>query len=676
MASPAAALTPRRALLAVAAVAALGFGALGATDAEAAFTIPACQGSGSVRGQGASFQRDLQIKLKALFEGSDGCGGTPAGPSYTANGSGNGIASMGGQGGNGNLLCAAAGLCSTRGIDRGVRDTLSSFSATDEPLTAEQRAGIEGGLATTDADNGRVHLIPIATGSSAFVMRAPVGCDLSTVTNKTNGRDGTVGNVDTLDAAGNKTQRIRLTSTLVERAFAGAADADTWGEIAPGISGMATSRQYGEDPIPCADVPVRRIVRQDVSGTTYGWKAYLNLINPARGWTTTYQSPSNLAWPAAGGSGSATPTRIDTTTAQVCPIVGDKLCSGTSSGNGNLVAAVNAVDGSIGYSDLATARGAGFDITPGATQDYTFWAPLQNNPGGTATGYAEPTEDPTAHSGGTGQKGAACVSVRIVNAPTAAASPNGDPTLGDWSRAFAAGGAGYPSCVLTYVLAWNDNAPVYGNNPTEEAKARTVKDYLAMAVTNSAQNTFAQIDYSRLPNPTETPLQTWAQNAVASIDWNKAAGSGGGNDRQPETRQPETRQLETRQPDVPQPPSNAFSVPSGRATASLITYTAQLPGAGSLSVVATAKVGRRTIRVSSLTANARGAARLTLRLKLSAAAKKALARAKGKRLTVRVAFTFTPTGGTANTQTKTITVRAARARRPAKKNAKKKAAKR
>ncbi|HST39549.1 MAG TPA: hypothetical protein VLK58_08570 [Conexibacter sp.] len=656
-------------MLAGVTAAALGIGALGAADAHAAFTLAECQGSGSVRGQGASFQRDLQSKFKQLFEGSDGCDGTPAGPTYAANGSGNGIASVGGGGGNATLLGTAAGLLPTR-INPGVRDTLSSFSATDEPLTPEQRASIEGGLTTTDADNGKMHLVPIATGSSAFIMRAPVGCDLSTVTNKTNGADGTYNGVSTGDRADNKTQRIRVTSTLLEKAFAGAADADTWGEIAPGISGAPTSPQYAGAIANCADVPVRRIVRQDVSGTTYGWKAYLNLINPGRNWLTTYVTPDNLSWPAAGGSGSATPARINTGSVEVCPLVGNKLCSGTSSGNGNLVSAINAVDGSIGYSDLATARGANFDITGGANQDYTFWSPLQTNPGGDTTGYAEPTEDPIAHAGGTGQKGAACTRVAIQNAPTAANSPNNDPTLGNWSRAFAAGGAGYPACVLTYILAWDDNAPIYGNTPDEEAKARTVKDYLTLAASNVGQVSLAGIDYSRLPNPQATPLQTWAQNAVATIDWNKTSGGGGTVDP-PVVRPPVVVPPIVVPPVVnpPAAPSNAFSIPSSKTTSSLITFAVQLPGAGALKAEATTRVGRRTIKVANVSASATGPGRVTLRLKLSAAAKKALARAKGKKLKVAVKFTFTPAGGTANTVTRTVTVKAA-ARRAARRKAK------
>lgn len=650
-------LLPRRALLAgaAAATAALGAGALAAPDAHAAFTLGACQGSGSVKGQGASFQGGAQVYFKQVFESSNGCGGSPAGPTYTANGSGNGLASAGAGAGNAQLLCAVAATC-TVPLPVGQRDTAVSFQASDEPPTTAQQAAMNAGTASP-ADDALVHVIPVATGANALIMHAPEGCDLSTVTNLTNGAADTVGAVNTGDGAANKTQRIRLTSTLVEKAFAGASDADTWGEIAPGISG-APSNVQETGIATCADVPVKRIVRFDVSGTTYGWKAYLNLISAGRGWLTTYSTPNNLTWPAAGGAGTATPLATGGANPNAfCPNTGNKLCSGPSSGNGSLADAVNATDGSIGYGDVATVRGKGFDITPSAvTQDYTFWGPLQNNPGGAPTGYAEPTFDPKAHSGATGAKGANCQSVTVANVPTPASSPNGDPTLGNWGEVYAAGGPVYGACVLTYILAWDDDAVVYGNTPAEEAKARTVKDYLGVILSGFGQQ-FANVDYSPLPNSLGTPLLTYAQTGAAAIGWNKSAGGaggggggtgggggggagggGGGGGSTP-----------------PAPPSNQFSIPSRSLGSGAVSFAIELPGKGALAVRATAKVGKKTIQVANVTANPSGAGRVKVKLKLSAAARTALAKAKSHKLKVSVSFTFTPTGGTARTSKQTVT---------------------
>lgn len=640
----------RRTLLAgaAAAAAALGAGAIGAPNAHAAFTLNACEGSTFVA-QGSSFQASMQASMKTLFESSLGCNGTPAGPSYRPNGSGNGNAAMGAGGGNASLNCAVLASC-TQPLAPGVRDLTTRLSGSDEPPNPTQQQAMNDGTAST-ADDGKLHVIPAAAGAGVVILHAPEGCDLSGVTNLTNGATGTVGGLDTGDRASDHTQRIRLTSDQVEKAFAADSDADTWGELAPGISG--TGNDAADDPIvegvACRDIPVRRIVRFDNSGTTYSWKAYLALINGGRGWITTYNANPNTVWPRAGGSGTVSPQNA---VGAACNNA-DHLCEGPASGNGSLADAVRTTDGSIGYNDLATARAKGFDVTPGGTQDYTFWTPLQNNPGGSATGYAEPTSDATAHTSTITTKGANCQRVSVANVPDPART-GGDATLGDWSRAYAAGGAGYPACVLTYVEAWDDNAPVYGNTPAEEAKARTVKDYLEKVIVSSAgQAALFGADYSALP----PALLTYSQNAVNAIGWNKTAGGGGGGGGTGGgtggggtgggggggTRTP---------------PSNQFSLPSSSTSARALLYTVQLPGAGKLAVVATARSGRRTIRVASASANASAGGKVRVKLTLSSAAKRALAKARNHKLSITVKFTFTPTGGTARSVTKTVTVKA------------------
>jgi hypothetical protein len=645
----------RRALLAGAAAlaAALGAGAVGAPSAHAAFTLNACEGS-AFAAQGSSFQRSMQASMKTLFEASFGCNGSPAGPTYNANGSGNGNAAMGAGGGNATLNCAPG--CTSNPAPAGQRDMTTRLSGSDEPPSPTQEAAINAGTAPA-SDDGLIHVIPVAAGASVLILHAPEGCDLGTVNalNLTSGTDSTVGGADTLDRASDHTQRLRFTSAMVERIFAGASDADTWGEIAPGIgtgrrgSGIASGDQSNNN-VDCGSIPVRRIVRFDNSGTTYSWKAYLNLTFPGRGWLTTYNPSPNTVWPT-GGAGTASPQNA---VGAACNNA-DHLCSGPASGAGALTTAVAQTDGSVGYSDLATARIGGFDVTPsGATQDTTFWAPLQNNPGGSATGYAEPTFAAAAHTTTNATKGANCQNVTVANVPDPARSPSLDPTLGDWSRAYAAGGASYPACVLTYLEAWDDNAPVYGNTPDEEAKARTVKDYLEkIIVSGVGQGALFGADYSALP-PT---LLGYAQNAVNAIGWNKAAGGGGGPAPRPG---PGPGGGGGGGGGTRTPPSNQFSLPSSSTSARSLRFTVQLPGAGTLKVDATAKAGRRTIRVASASANASAGGKVRVKLSLSAAARRALSRARGHKLSITVKFTFTPTGGSARTVTKTVTVRVPR----------------
>ena len=338
------------------------------------------------------------------------------------------------------------------------------------------------------------------------------------------------------------------------------------------------------------------------------------------------------------------------------------LCSGKASGNGELGLAVTATDGSIGYGDVATARQRGYEITPaapGGPQDYRFWLPVQNNPGGTATGYGEPTLDPTSHKTTVATRGSNCQNVPVANVPTAASSPNGDRTLGDWSKVYAAGGPVYGVCVLTYALAWDDNAPVYGNTAAEEAKARTVKDFLGTIVGSFGQQ-FAGYDYSPLPNPQQQPLQSIAQTGVNAIGWNKtaAAGGGGGGVVVPPAVKPPVQPGPSTPPPAAAKPSNLFTPSNGKVNAARtsLAYTVKLPGAGRLVAVASFKSGARTVRFATVNTNVSAAGTVKLTVKLSSAARKALK--KKKKLIIRVAFTFTPAGGEARTITRTVTVRA------------------
>lgn len=419
----------RRALLAGAAVAALGTGALAASDADAAFTLARCGGAGDAKGIGASFQNTLHSQFRTIFQSAVGCEGigtSPAAPSWQGDGSGAGKTALG------------------SGRD-GVRLPTYAFGGADEAPTREEMGRMNSGPTGAASDDGQIRIIPIATGASAFIVHAPEGCSIAGATNKTDGATGALGNVDTTDRASNFTQRIRLTGDQVEAAFAGTAA--TWNDIAPGISGTATGIAGGDQTNAgddCRTLPVRRIVRQDSSGTSYGWKAYLDLIRPSRRWTTTYGA-DNRVWPRAGtGDGVAT---VDAAANGATCDGADRLCSPVERGGGNLARLVASTDGSIGYVDLATARSNGFFINTGtsdADKDSTYWSPLQVVAGTGRGLYAEPTYHATAHIGAAVEsaRGANCDTAAITNPATPANSPGGDPTLGDWSGAAAAGGNG------------------------------------------------------------------------------------------------------------------------------------------------------------------------------------------------------------------------------------------
>ena len=82
----------------------------------------------------------------------------------------------------------------------------------------------------------------------------------------------------------------------------------------------------------------------------------------------------------------------------------------------------------------------------------------------------------------------------------------------------------YPNCALTYDFVFDDDAPVFGNTPAEEAKARTVKDYFEAVESEGGQHSLTAADYGAL----SAQIIEIARKGVEAIGWNKAAGSGGG----------------------------------------------------------------------------------------------------------------------------------------------------
>ncbi|MBA3747039.1 MAG: hypothetical protein H0W96_06040 [Solirubrobacterales bacterium] len=121
-------------------------------------------------------------------------------------------------------------------------------------------------------------------------------------------------------------------------------------------------------------------------------------------------------------------------------------------------------------------------------------------------------------------------------------------------------------------------------------------------------------------------------------------------------------------------PSNVFTITTIKTTstrtAASLKLSIQVPGAGSLSAVATSsyKLRRRgkptrtvKVKIGSVTGKATAAGAVQVTIKVSAAGMRALRRAK--RLVIVTKVTFTPTGGTARTLSKNATLKVARARR-------------
>ncbi len=674
----------RVALAALGVAAALAVAAAAAPpSAHAAFAIPACSGS-AVKGEGSSLQKVAQTEFWTVhvFYTSFGCetAALTSPITYSPDGSGCGIASIGGGPGS-EATCSdfKAGT-----VADGYRDPETRFAASDAPLTAAKKAAAEdqGG-----PKPGLIHQIPVAAAAVTVVVHFPEGCKLKNpaepggnentstgglasgvkgVGSEVEGKNNDPVGAYTGDTFANQTLRVHVKADEMEKIWDGAAQ-QTWVNIVPEADFEGSSAEQKA----CGEKPVIRIVRADGSGTTYNFKAYLSLLPGAPAvWTTAPVVGDNNKWPVKSGE-NVEPAAASGSNVCESPT---HICQAATTGGGGVAKAVAATDGSIGYLDLATARKEGFDITK-KTADHLYWIPQQTiNPGApegegpgkkVGTNYVEPTANSASNLNGSGApQGANCTNADYRGIP---ATPASDPTLGDWSSAIATGSedtATYPVCALTYDFAFDDDAPVYGNTPAEEAKARTVKDYLTAIESDAGQLGLASADYGTL----KASIIKIGQNGVAAIDWNKSAGGGGGGTVTP----PPTSNTGSGGGSTPtstptSPPSNSFSIASAKVKGKDIVLSLVLPGAGKVQIKATGA----GVTVSGVSASV-GGGQGTVTLPISSAALKKIAKAKSKKISVTITVTFTPAGGTAASETKTLTITQAAIAAKKKKTTKKK----
>jgi ABC-type phosphate transport system substrate-binding protein len=551
--------------------------------ASADFTVAQCGGDG-VFGRGASFQTNAVTGFIDIFNNNppEGCGATTPFVGYDPAGSGAGRRALGERGTN------------NPSQDR---DPSIRFAGSDEPPTPPQRQQIEkgpidaNGQDVTAADDGKLHVIPVAIGAITIMVHLPDGCDYSGATHFR--------------------ERPTIDNETLEAIFAGDPDFDTWGEAISGLNA------------PCQSEPIKRIVRQDPSGTTFALKQLLANINPTRGWA----SLDNVDWP--------NPTTVARPT----------LAGGSAVRN--LLAHATDGEGGIGYADLATARGGGAVFTHEDANDRMFWLSLQRRE---TTTYDDPQAAELGYETGNTARGANCESADVNPLPA--------NSFSDWSQVDSTYSADeYNGCTLTYDLVFDDNSTVYCNSIAEERKARTIKDYLELAVVSDAgQNGLLASDYDRLPGD----VLAKARSAVAQIGWKKGTDgrpctpTGGGNNPPP----PPPGGGGGTTPPPPPPISNAFSITNARVqNRRSIRVSLQFPGAGQLMVRGSAKPRRgKAINLSRRTVAVPAAGTQRVTVALNSKMRRALNRTR--RLTVTLRLTYTPNGGTARTVSRRVTVRA------------------
>jgi ABC-type phosphate transport system substrate-binding protein len=457
-----------------------------APPGEANFTTGKCQGT-AISGRGASFQTTAQTNWISNFQ-NNFCADVGTFPSvtYTGSGSGSGLQVMGRR--SGACPCPPGNADGSQS-----RNQPERYAASDDPPNSTTVGQINQGTDSA-GDEGTIHVIPVAAGSTTVDVNWPDNCDRSLLPDSAES-DPSAANSAPFD------DRVRFTRSQLEAIWAGDAGFTNWKDVFPTLASD-----------PDCNVAITRVVRFDDSGTTFSLKDFLDRINTSRGWQTTYITPDTRTWPnasvgARADCGGATGPQ------------GANLTSSCSNGNGALLDKLSTVDGGIGYSDLATARGRGYDIAlspPAASRDDDkFWiqVPNPNNL------FTEATTDPNGFTT-TGTHGSNCTNAQFTNVPAS--------TLGSWfttSGADSTNGA-YTICVLTYDLAWDDYKGPYSlqgcGDSCEEQKARSVKDYLSSIVSDDGQNLLSASDYA----PLEESILNISRTGVNAICWDK---SGTGN---------------------------------------------------------------------------------------------------------------------------------------------------
>lgn len=606
-----------------------------APRADAAFALGKCGGT-DITGRGASFARDAHNlwipNFLAIY-----CGSSPSEVTYEPLGSGAGRRSM-----------------MTREDD-------PRFGMSDEPPSPEDIEKMNTGVGSAGnpaadpdpSDNGKIHVFPGAVGAVAALVNFPDGCDVNDL-NPESRTPEQEGENEAEEPFPLGVARVKFTRAEFEEVWGQEAGSYlNWDDVFPELTEGGA--------VPACEKPIIRVVRFDDSGTTFAFKDYLNSINEGRGWLTTYNGP-NTNWPGAE-FGKRTDCSGEPNGPGKEPDAIDHLTSGCANGNGNLVPKLVATDGSVGYSDVSTARtnNPSLEIEPRDEDDLPgedfdnevgYWIQLQN----ASDTFAEPTATANSYLDG-GQKGSNCQNTTFENVPAG--------SFGDWSKVTGVNSpVGYGICTLTYGLVFDDLADPWGDTPEEEAKARTVKDYWENVVSDIGQALLFPGDYAKLP----PAILATARAGIASVGWNKGAGGGGGgnnnNDDDGDDSSSSTPSAAA-PPLLPVVPSNLFSLLRKQISSKTgqANLAVKLPGAGRLVVVGKAKVqvggkkgknrrsrrNRRrtkTVNVGQVALNANQAGTYNLKLVPRGAARREL-RKKG-RLPVSLRMTFLPNGGTAN----------------------------
>ena len=310
---------------------------------------------------------------------------------------------------------------------------------------------------------------PGAVGSVVLAVNFPNNCDRALLPDSAETNPASANSAPFID-------RVRFTRTQFEAIWNGDASC---GPVDRGVPDARAGRRLQ-----------RRSSRASCASTTRARptriKDFLDRINPARGWLTTYTTPDTRTWPNANGRPAPGLRRQPAGTARHAP---DQRLR-----ERQRPARAEAADGRR-WHRLQRHRDRPYQRLrdharrqPGTT---TSSGPRSRTRASAFSG-ADRRPERVPHGRAEGRQ----LPRRDVHRSPDHGHRGLPATTGDWSNASGVDSPnGYVICTLTYGLAFDDNKNAYALQPdqtAEEAKARTVKDYWTSIISDAVRTCCSQ----------------------------------------------------------------------------------------------------------------------------------------------------------------------------------------
>jgi ABC-type phosphate transport system substrate-binding protein len=477
----------RHRLIPASIISAAALAALVAPGAASASLGVQCSGS-NITGQGAAVEKiafqnvwDPKFNVSTAKAACSGKQGDKLKPevTYTSTGSGAGLESWGAEESQAEREVK---------VGKGEKVPALSYAATNafigttEPPNATQISNIESH--ETTANSPTVETIPDAQFALAILVNLPTGC---TATSK--------------GAAG----RLVINDATLQGIFAGTIK--TWGGIADDGDKLT--------PSSCATDAIQPVVRFDQAGTTHVLKRFLYLINQSSfsaegqkageeettNWSNLSEGKFNVKWPVAAS-----------------------VIKPAAKGDSEEAKKVAATPGSIGYANLAEARGTNlFSGTGNGPTTAKFWADLERESKTTENGKHELVTtyiyaDPASNKDVEAAAKANCAKTIYVNGlteesgefpPSSVFAPWNEVTGQLISKT-------YPLCGFTYVLGLSSYSSYPGTALTE---ATTANNFLRYVLEASGGQKLIGENHDYVALPTTGKVITEARAGTAAIEF-------------------------------------------------------------------------------------------------------------------------------------------------------------